>query len=275
MLKTRVITAVILTIGFLMVLFLASKMVWTCFTLVATLVGVWEWAKLIKLNKQETHIYVSFALAIGLLLIFTIDTSFALYRDKIIDGLLKLSALFWIVFSPIWLISRKKINQKLLMACLGLILLLATWIGLIGLQSKSPWLLLGVLAIVWLADIAAYFAGKRFGRHKLAPEISPGKTWEGVAGAILAATIYGLVFCYYMHYSRWLIVGLWLIVVLSVMGDLFESLLKRQAGVKDSSHLLPGHGGVLDRIDGLIPTLPLVLFYIYYPLFSSLQLHVR
>ena len=87
MLKTRVITAVILTIGFLMVLFLASKMVWTFFTLAATLVGVWEWAKLIKLNKQETRIYVSFALAIGLLLIFTIDTSFALYRDKIVDGL--------------------------------------------------------------------------------------------------------------------------------------------------------------------------------------------
>jgi len=156
-----------------------------------------------------------------------------------------------------------------------LVLLSATWLALNGLQNISPWLLLGVLAIVWLADIAAYFSGKRFGRHKLAPEISPGKTWEGVAGAVLAATIYGLVLCYYMHYSRWLIVGLWLIVVLSVMGDLFESLLKRQAGVKDSSHLLPGHGGVLDRIDGLIPTLPLVLFYIYYPLFSSLQLHAR
>lgn len=275
MLKTRVITAVILTIGFLMVLFLASKMVWSCLMLAATLVGVWEWAKLIKLNKHQVHLCVASALVIGLLWIFTIDTSFALYHDEIVFGLLSLSALFWIVFSPVWLISRKKVNQKLLMTFLGLVLLSATWLALNGLRNISPWLLLGVLAIVWLADIAAYFAGKRFGRHKLAPEISPGKTWEGVAGAILAATIYGLVLCYYMHYSRWLIVGLWLIVVLSVMGDLFESLLKRQAGVKDSSHLLPGHGGVLDRIDGLIPTLPLVLFYIYYPLFSSLQLHAR
>ncbi len=275
MLKTRVITAVFLTIGFLMVLFLASKMVWTCFTLAATLVGVWEWAKLIKLSKHQVYIYVASALAMGLLWIFTIDTPFALYHDVIVFSSLSVSTLFWIAFSPIWLITRKKINQKLLMAFLGLVLLLATWLALNGLQSISPWLLLCVLAIVWLADIAAYFAGKRFGRHKLAPEISPGKTWEGVAGAMLAATIYGLVLCYYMHYSRWLIVGLWLTVVLSVMGDLFESLLKRQAGVKDSSHLLPGHGGVLDRIDGLIPTLPLVLFYIYYPLFSSLQLHAR
>lgn len=275
MLKTRVITAVILTIGFLVVLFLASKMVWSCLMLAATLVGVWEWAKLIKLDKHQVPLYVASALVIGLLWIFTTDTSFAIYHDEIVFGLLSLSALFWIVFSPIWLISRKKVNHKLLMAFLGLVLLLATWLALNGLQSISPWLLLGVLAIVWLADIAAYFAGKRFGRHKLAPEISPGKTWEGVAGAILAATIYGLVLCYYMHYSRWLIVGLWLIVVLSIMGDLFESLLKRQAGVKDSSHLLPGHGGVLDRIDGLISTLPMALFYIYYPLFSSLQLHAR
>jgi phosphatidate cytidylyltransferase len=275
MLKTRVITAVFLTIGFLAALFLASKMVWTLLTLMVTLIGIWEWSKLIKLQKQEMHIYMGLVLAIGLLLIFTIDTPFAMYHDEIVLSLLSLSTLFWIVFSPIWLISRKKINHKLLMAFLGLVLLMATWIALTGLQNISHWLLLGVLSTVWLADSAAYFAGKRFGRHKLAPEISPGKTWEGVAGAMLAATIYGLVLCHFMHYTRWLILGLWLIVVLSIMGDLFESLLKRQAGVKDSSHLLPGHGGVLDRIDGLIPTLPLVLFYIYFPLFSNLQLHAR
>ena len=275
MLKTRVITAVFLTIGFLAALFLSSKMVWTCLTFAATLIGVWEWSKLIKLPKQQMRIYLVLAIIIGLLLIFTIDTSYALYHDEIVFFLLFISSLFWIVFSPIWLISRKKISHKLLMGFLGLVLLLATWIALTGLQNISPWLLIGVLATVWLADSAAYFSGKAFGRHKLAPEISPGKTWEGVAGAMLASTIYGLVLCHFMHYTRWLILGLWLIVVLSIMGDLFESLLKRQAGVKDSSHLLPGHGGVLDRIDGLISTLPLVLFYIYFPLFSNLQLHVR
>lgn len=275
MLKTRVITAVFLTIGFLAALFLASNIVWTLLTLTATLLGVWEWSKLIKLHKQEMYFYLSLASAVGLFLVFSIDTTFAVYHDRVVFALLGLSALFWIIFSPVWLISRKRITHKPVMGFLGLVLLLSTWVALNGLQSISPWLLLGVLITVWLADSCAYFAGKRFGRHKLAPEISPGKTWEGVAGAMLAATVYGLVLCHYMHYSRWLILGLWLIVVLSIMGDLFESLLKRQAGVKDSSHLLPGHGGVLDRIDGLIPTLPLVLFYIYFPLFSSIQLHAR
>ena len=159
------------------------------------------------------------------------------------------------------------------MSTLGISLLLATWIALIGLHKISPLLLLSVLATVWIADSAAYFAGKKFGKHKLAPEISPGKTWEGVMGALFAVTLYGLLLCHFQHLSRWLILGLWLIVILSVMGDLFESLLKRQSNVKDSSQLLPGHGGVLDRIDGLIPTLPLVLLSIYFPLFTNLQLH--
>ena len=275
MLKTRVITAVFLTIGFLVALFFSSKIVWTLLTLFVTLLGVWEWSNLIKLHKQTKHICLSLALVSGLLLVFTVDTPFELYHDEIVFTLLSLSTLFWVVISPIWLITRKKITHKLTMAFLGLVLLFSTWLALNGLQNISPWLLLGVMMTVWLADSCAYFAGKRFGRHKLAPEISPGKTWEGVAGAMLATTIYGLALCHYMHYSRWLILGLWLIVVLSIMGDLFESLLKRHAGVKDSSHLLPGHGGILDRIDGLIPTLPLVLFYIYFPLFSNIQLHAR
>ncbi|MGB4811310.1 MAG: phosphatidate cytidylyltransferase [Methylophilaceae bacterium] len=275
MLKTRVLTAIVLAIGFLTVLFSTSGLVWALVTLAATLIGVWEWAKLIKLSKQVTLIYLAIALSVGLLICLSPNLSYGFYVDKVVFGFLCLSALFWLCFAPIWLLSRKYLQQKVLMAIVGLTLLLATWLALVGLHRISPWLLLAVLATVWLADIAAYFAGKAFGKHKLAPEISPGKTWEGVAGALLGATVYGIVLCQYLHISRWLIVGLWLIVVLSVMGDLFESLLKRQAGVKDSSHLLPGHGGVLDRIDGLIPTLPLVLFYIYFPLFADLQLHAR
>jgi phosphatidate cytidylyltransferase len=275
MLKTRIITAIVLIIGFTAALFKASDIAWAFITLAATLIAVWEWSTLIKLAKHQIHLNMTIALSLGLTVIFASNIPLGHYKDELEFVLLCVSAVFWMVLAPIWLITRKKFSQKFILALLGLFLLLALWVALNGLHRISPWLLLGVLGTVWLADSAAYFAGKSFGRHKLAPEISPGKTWEGVAGAMLAATFYGLLLCHYLHYSHWLIVGLWLIVVLSVMGDLFESLLKRQAGVKDSSQLLPGHGGVLDRIDGLIPTLPLVLFYIYFPLFSNLQLHVR
>lgn len=276
MLKTRIITAVVLVIGFLALLFLASPMVWALSTLALTLVAVWEWSNLIKLNKTQMLLNVSFALTIGLAFIITANMQLTPEYDvlmfELLFGLLALAAVFWIFVAPFLLIKRRQINNKLLMTALGLLLLMATWLALVGLHGVSPWVLLAVLTTVWLADSAAYFAGKRFGRNKLAPEISPGKTWEGVAGAFVGVTIYGLVLCYYFHLSVWLIVGLWLIVVLSIMGDLFESLLKRQAAVKDSSQLLPGHGGVLDRIDGLIPTLALTMLYFYIPTFINFVL---
>jgi phosphatidate cytidylyltransferase len=273
MLKTRIITSVVLVAGFLGILFLASDITWALLTLIASLIGVWEWSNLIQLNKLQTRATLTIASSLGLALIFTSNISLTHYHDAVVFSILGIAAIFWIFIAPIWLSTRKKINHRFAMSILGLLLLFATWIALIGLHSISPWLLLGVLATVWIADSAAYFAGKRFGRHKLAPEISPGKTWEGVGGAIVAVSLYGLLLCYCLNYSLWLIVGLWLIVVLSIMGDLFESLLKRQAGVKDSGQLLPGHGGVLDRIDGLIPSLALTLFYIYFPLFANLPLH--
>ncbi len=273
MLRTRVITAAVLIVGFLTALFLASPKVWAFLTLGITLIGVWEWSNLIKLNQAQRLFQVAIALILGLLIFFVSKSALASYQHYIILSLLGLSTLFWVAIAPIWLITRKACTNRLMMALLGLLLLLATWVGFIGLHGVSPWLLLATIAAVSIADSAAYFAGKRFGRHKLAPEISPGKTWEGVAGALSAITLYGAVLCYFKQYSLWLIVGLWLIVVLSIMGDLVESLLKRQAGLKDSGQLLPGHGGVLDRIDGLIPTLAITLFCIYLPLFARLQVH--
>lgn len=275
MLKTRIITALILAMLFSIALFRSSDQIWAMVTLFATLLAVWEWSNLIKLNKPQTALNLACAVSVAAMVLLSPSLPSAYYIDFFTLALLSLATLFWLFLAPIWLVTRMQFNNRLLMAALGLCLLLSTWLALIGLQRISPWLLLAVMATVWLADSAAYFAGKQFGRHKLAVAISPGKTWEGVAGALLAVTLYGLLICYYWHISRWLIVALWFMVILSVMGDLFESLLKRQAEVKDSSQLLPGHGGVLDRIDGLLPTLPVVLFYIYFPLFADLQLHVR
>lgn len=273
MLKTRIITAAGLLIGLLSLVFFASTQVWALLTLGIVLIGVSEWSNLIRLSKIQMYFHVGGALCLGLFLIFMSKTSLAPYQTQVILTLLGIASLFWIVIAPVWLITRKTFGHRFVMGALGLLLILATWVGLVGLHAISPWLLLGVMATVSIADSAAYFAGKRFGRHKLAPEISPGKTWEGVIGALFAVTVYGVVLCYYKQYSPWLILCLWLLVVLSIMGDLLESLLKRQAGLKDSGQLLPGHGGVLDRIDGFIPTLPITLFCIYLPLFTRFNVH--
>jgi phosphatidate cytidylyltransferase len=136
--------------------------------------------------------------------------------------------------------------------------LLPTWAALLYLHARGPATLLGVMAVVWIADTAAYFAGRHFGRHKLAPAISPGKTWEGVAGALVALALYagvvGLTAGLPLLSLILMVSGL---LYVSVLGDLFESWIKRVSGMKDSGAVLPGHGGVLDRIDALTSTLPI------------------
>jgi phosphatidate cytidylyltransferase len=144
------------------------------------------------------------------------------------------------------------------------------WLALVRLQP-TPWALIIVMSVVWIADTAAYAAGKSFGRNKLAPQISPGKTWEGAFGAMVAVAVYyGVLLLALAPEQRYFNgiggLGLFLLIlVLSIEGDLFESWMKRQAGVKDSGQLLPGHGGILDRIDGLTATMPL----------AALALHLR
>lgn len=154
-------------------------------------------------------------------------------------------------------------TRRGLRAVLGWFVLVPLWLSLLWLHAERPPLLLGLFALVWLADSAAFFVGRRWGRHRLAPTVSPGKTWEGAAGAAAAVPLVAvpLVFLPGVGWSRLpelcLLCGV--AVAASVIGDLFESQVKRQAGVKDSGILLPGHGGVLDRVDSLTAAAP--LFY--------------
>jgi phosphatidate cytidylyltransferase len=174
------------------------------------------------------------------------------------------TALFWLFVVPFWLRTKCVIQNKLSMALLGLMLIIPLWLALICAKAADPWLLLGLLTTIWIADSAAYFAGKNFGKHKLAPTISPGKTWEGVAGALIAVTLFGAVLYFYFEVKSVAIFpALWVITSFGVIGDLFESMMKRQANIKDSGDLLPGHGGILDRIDGIIPSLPIAILMIY------------
>ncbi len=134
-----------------------------------------------------------------------------------------------------------------------------------GMDRGAEWLLYSMM-LVWIADTGAYFSGKKFGKNKLAPNVSPGKTIEGLWGALLASSIYSALAAYYFNLPNQqflLLMGLSLMLtIMSVVGDLYESFLKREAGIKDSGRILPGHGGILDRVDGLLPVMPLfVVFY--------------
>jgi phosphatidate cytidylyltransferase len=178
-----------------------------------------------------------------------------------------LSVLFWLCIVPVWLLRGWR--PAWTGYVVGLILLVPTWAALVALYAHGPLVLLAVMALVWVADIAAYFTGRAFGRHKLAPTISPGKTWEGVAGALVGVMLFGLFVGARLpiaHGLSWfsLAVFLLLFTAFSIIGDLFESLIKRQANMKDSSQLLPGHGGILDRIDSQISTLPLAALTLHW-----------
>lgn len=256
MLKARIVTALCLVAGFLAVLFLLPpRAAGVVFALFAAL-AAWEWAGLMRAPARGRIAYG--LLAFGLCLLFWTRPE---------DGfplLWGLGTLFWLGFAPLWL----RLQWSTACATLGLVLILPAWAAAVALHQRSPWLLLAVMALIWVADIVAYFSGRAFGRHKLAPSISPGKTWEGVAGALIGGLVYGLVVAPFLpvvqNLERSVLAGcLVFLTGLSIVGDLFESLAKRQAGVKDSSQLLPGHGGILDRIDSQLPTLPLVALGIH------------
>jgi phosphatidate cytidylyltransferase len=256
MLRARVITALFLVAGLLGVLFLAPRVVAAAaFGLVAAL-AAWEWAGLMKIDKAGRVLYAGFVVATCVV---------AWGRMAAFLDLWLLSIAFWLLLAPFWLRRRWRLaGNDFIGYAVGWILIVPTWAAMVALHERSPWGLLGAMALVWIADIAAYFTGRAFGRRKLAPAISPGKTWEGAIGAAVAVLAYGLAVAAFAGGLRSpalllaAALALLLLTAMSIIGDLFESLIKRQAEVKDSSQLLPGHGGVLDRIDSLTATLPLL-----------------
>ncbi len=264
MLKTRIITALILVAGFIPALFMLSNSLWAYGMLAISLLALYEWAGMIKLTQPQCYVYLLISAIAGLLIVPLIEQyGFHLFffRSLLVFFI---AAVFWLLIVPMWLRTRYTINNKFVMAVLGLMLMAPLWLALICAKSADPWLLLALLATIWVADSAAYFAGKNFGKHKLAPMISPGKTWEGVWGALVAVTLFGVIL-YFAFDAQTLAIfpGLWIITAFGVIGDLFESMIKRQANLKDSGDMLPGHGGILDRIDGIIPSLPIAILMIY------------
>ena len=263
MLRKRVLTAVAILPVVLALLAWAPRWLWALFAASVAIIGCWEWSRLAGLSAGAQRAYLVFSGTLGGALVSLYLVSAGHLYTGVSEALLWIAAAFWLLAVPLWLARRLRPGPGVL-AVSGWIVLWPMWVALVDLRDRSRWLLLAVALIVWIADIAAYFAGHRFGRRKLAPAISPGKTWEGVYGALAAVLAYGLVLLLwasggFVPTPWWLafLVALAALTAASVEGDLYESWIKRGAGVKDSSGLLPGHGGVLDRIDALTSTLPL------------------
>jgi phosphatidate cytidylyltransferase len=279
MLKQRVITAIVL-----LVVLLAAGLapsIWPLIALfsLAAACALWEWLRLVwpVRSSRFPALFGSLSFVVFLFLAPSLvempaDGAYPGLAYAIEYGLVLPVAVLWVLVIP-WLVIRGQSQSdpgSAWLSAFGLFAVVAVWYCLTRLYLlHGAWFVVSLMALIWCADIAAYFSGKAFGRHKLAPKVSPGKTWEGVFGGVLAAVLWVLVSAHiHGSFAQLVVSGLSLPVVilisaflaaLSIVGDLFESLLKRRAGMKDSSQLLPGHGGVYDRIDALLPVAPLAL----------------
>ncbi len=263
MLKTRIMTACVLIAAFIPILFFSTHLFWAACMLLVSLVALFEWAKLINVTQGASVIYTIVCGLLGVAVLYLANEKgfHWLFYQSLSAFIIALG--FWVLIVPVLLTKFVVIKSKWLLLFLGFLLIAPLWFALICAKVADPLLLLTLLASIWIADSAAYFAGKNLGKRKLAPSINPGKTWEGVIGALLAVSFFGAILYFTNVAGITVFPLLWLVVVLSIMGDLFESLIKRQVNKKDSGNILPGHGGILDRIDGVIPSLPIAILMIY------------
>ena len=279
MLKQRVITALLMLAVFLPALFASNTWPFMALTLLLISAGAWEWS---RLNGWSPRGACLGALLCFLGCVWAQDVG---WTRHVSASLWTSAGGLWVLVGA-WMIQRGVSGWSLwpraLRWLVGLALLAVAWLAMVQAHQRGVNFLLSVLVLVWAADVFAYFAGRALGgrwiKVKLAPAISPGKSWEGVFGGMVGVLLVAA--CWVRLDERWqqvvpsfytvLLSSGWLLALLalmfmaamSVVGDLVESLVKRSAGVKDSSALLPGHGGVLDRLDALLPTLPLAMMIV-------------
>jgi phosphatidate cytidylyltransferase len=269
MLKLRIITALILGPFILWSVLTFSHRAIAVELAIIFLLGAWEWARMAGLDSQYARIF--YALSIGLLMTLA-SLLLHIYPEHLPTALYFVAG--WWFFCLFWLARIEKIGiksgqpftaaLKFTNLIVGTVVLLGAFIALTGLHQAEPYgayYIIALLILIWTADTAAYFTGKALGKHKLAPTISPGKTWEGVAGAMLAIIVVAYLLTMFLDLNDENVISFIILcviaIIFSVAGDLFESMFKRRAGIKDSSQILPGHGGILDRIDSLLSASPI------------------
>ena len=270
MLKQRIITAIILALGAVWALFEATPNVWAMILFGVGLIAAWEWAGFAKI----TSVWQKALYAFLVMLVTYAGVEFL--NDGAIIGstLLEAFILMAVVFAYQYFKGESKPSSMSLILLFGGLFISLFVITMIQFRAHfSAEALLMSLFVIWAIDTGAYFSGRKFGRNKLAQYVSPGKTWEGVYGGTILAFFVALTGLYLVqpsltvHFSLFAIMAA-MIALFSVLGDLFESVMKRQVGLKDSGSILPGHGGVLDRIDSLIIAVP--MFYILWT-YASVQ----
>jgi len=272
MLKQRVITALVLLALLLPALLAQTAEPLASLALILIAAAAWEWG---RLNGFDMRSSLRVSAVCVMLCLFAWSAHWA-YESP--ANIWTITGASWVLIAA-WLIrhgiSRWRLISRWLRLSVGILALCLSWLAIFQAKVLGVNFLMSLLMLVWMADVAAYFSGRAFGRRKLAPAISPGKSWEGVWGGMVGVLLMACLWIwadanytfdsqslYTRLYSRgWFFVLLATVflTMMSVAGDLVESLVKRSANMKDSSHLLPGHGGVLDRLDALLPTLPLAM----------------
>ncbi len=258
MLKQRITTAVVALLVLLSAMWLLSNVLWGVLSAALIGIGAWEWAMLAAFTRRGRALFVALVVGscVGLLPVSAGEPL------PWMVAIWSLACLFWMLLGLPWIVRRFHWRQGRVLAVAGWLVLVPAWLAGVFFQ-RMPLLLLAVMAVIWIADSAAYFAGKRFGRRRLAPLVSPGKTWEGVVGGCAGVLFYWVLLAVPTYVlmpdlGQWrVLLTFVLMTAFGIVGDLFESWMKREAGVKDSGTVLPGHGGILDRIDALVAALPL------------------
>jgi phosphatidate cytidylyltransferase len=254
MLRQRVITALVLAPLALLVILWVPHEVSAAAMALLVLAAAWEWSAFVGLTRFPARCaYVAFIAA-------CVAAMWAVQVNReLVNTVLWVSLLWWVVALAWVVLFAGRVNSATTTVA-GALVLVPAWLALVQLHARAPQLVLMLVLLVVAADVGAYFGGKRFGRHKLAPTVSPGKTWEGVAGGLVAALLMAVIGIYWFNLRALPFLVLTAGVVLaSIVGDLTESMFKRHAGLKDSGSLLPGHGGVLDRVDSVTAAAPFFL----------------
>jgi len=251
----RIISALSLLVIFLLSFFNSNEIYFNSFALIICLIGMFELNDMLFKYKHPLFIFLT---------LFFLGLAFFSLPDPIFIAVM--SFIFWIFFAPLFIFKNLKLPdiQK---SFFGIFLIACLFYSIIYMYEYHRALLLFSLLLVWVADSSAYFVGRKYGKNKLAPSISPGKTIEGAAGALLLTTLFAFLFADYFSLTVEVSVVYAIIITLfSIFGDLFESYLKRAANLKDSGNIIPGHGGVLDRIDGICSSIPIIFsLIIFFP----------